>query len=402
MLHRLQYTSSSEKTMRQILYLTLDSELASKMGHAVQAVDNFTQVYYAFLNGEPLSNHLVTPGRRYDDVLIPLNILVENTEKQHDFFNGLIEILRGYIQQLIVLQSLLKEVYLKSSMNESAYATSQEFFRENRDSLSFHVHMFSQKIVQKVSDVIEHHMLTFKKANHSMYSAHVSCQHLLDMTADRLGSEFQLVQMKMLSFRQLAQDYVISGHVTTAKELTESGLSEELQMAMLHMQEVSWELSHQGRELNKTWDQVRASTQKVWQEILHDSSLRNFYSRVNNDVNDMVQNPLRSRYFTNIFLHPKMLDVSEEDLPGLTPEMFFTLLNADAASFTLEEKMTEVSLETERLSGQSSVSHTLLTAVNKLTLAYDELRNDLRSLRLSTAIDPGFVRYCLQSVFDLF
>ena len=390
--NRLLYTSASESTVRKVVYFTLYNQLASNMDLAIQAVDNFTKVYYAFLNGDPLSNHLVTPGRRYDDVLIPLDLLVDNTEAHKEFYNGLTQILAGYIQKIIVLQDMLKDVYQRSYLNNTAHNEAQTFFSYNSQRLSFYLNMFRDKIVAKVPEAVEHELLNFKKANHSMHTAHALCQRSLMQVADLLGPESKLIQMRIVAFRQLAQDYLTADDPNKMADLVKSGLSDELQMALLYLQQVTWQLSSNSVLLNESWSREDSAIQRVWLQMLGDRTLRNFYIRLNNDVTDMVRNPMKTTYFTGIFLHAKMLDLTQADMAAIPPRTYFTLLNSDAAMFTPRSKADDVHDMITVLQDETYITPELISSARKLQVIFAEVTETLRDFRRRSQIDSSFSR----------
>ena len=391
-IQQLQYTSSTENVMRKILYFSMDSQLSYKMDLTIQAMDNFTKVYHGFLNAEPLSSHLVTPSRRYDDVLIPFDMLSKNTAKQQEFYNGISQLLAGYIEQILQLQNILKEVYHMSTLNETAYSTAKNFFYDQSQAFNFYFTMFRDKIVFKSTDTIEHQVVSFKKANHSLASAYTGCEKAMSAIVDLIDTDIQKVQGEVVTFAQAAQDYVIDKQKWSISDLAEIGLSEDLQISMVRSQEINWQLSLYARKLNESWDQLQSATQRVWREMLGESTLRNYYVRLHNDVTDMVQNPMKSRFYTGIFLHPKMLAMTEQEVAGLQPHHYFTLLNADSALYRPEQKAAGVTEEVGASKVHQSAQTILQSSVGKLQVTYHNLRNNLREFTRSSQMDDTFAR----------
>ena len=80
----------------------------------------------------------------------------------------------------------------------------------------------------------------------------------------------------------------------------------------------------------------------IWHSMLTDESLRSFYFQLHNDVADMIKTPMKSAFYLHIFLHSKMLGLTETEAEGLTPSDFIELMNADLPVLQIDRKMEEV------------------------------------------------------------
>ena len=389
-IQQLQYTSSTENVMRKILYFSMDSQLSYKMDLTIQAVDNLTNVYYAFLNAEPLSSHLVTPSRRYDDALIPFDMLSQNTGKQQEFFNGLSQLLSGYIEQIIQLQNILKEVYHMSTLNETTYTNAKHFFSKKSVSLSFYYNMFRNKVVYKAAESIETQLVNFRKGNHSMVLAYANCHRLLTSIIQLMDEDVQHIQGEISDLARNTRSYLVGDQ--GLDKFIEYTSSEHVQQKMLQIHQLSSQFVSREARLNESWSQLEGAAARVWTDILEEPTLHNYYSRIHNDVTDMIENPMKSRFYTGIFLHSKMLAMTEQEVAGLHPREFMGLLNADAALYTPQQKAADVQDQMGRFRDQSCTSSTLTDAIRRQHIAYLNLKEHLHDLTVRSRVDDTFTR----------
>ena len=105
--------------------------LSAKLEIAIQALDNITKVYYAFLNGEPMASLLLSrdhrrhrhhhhPGR-YDSVLVPFGVLVGVHDELKRCYGGLAENVAGLIETILAAKSTLAEVYTTNAINVTSF-----------------------------------------------------------------------------------------------------------------------------------------------------------------------------------------------------------------------------------------------------------------------------------------
>ena len=103
------------------------------------------------------------------------------------------------------------------------------------------------------------------------------------------------------------------------------------------------------QSMNIVTHKLLKALEAIWQTMLKDESLRSFYFQLHNDVADMIKTPMKSTFYLHIFLHSKMLGLSESQAEGLSPHDFIKLMNADLPVIQMDRKMEEVSVMIDNL-----------------------------------------------------
>ena len=205
---RLIMTSTTELTIRKIMYVITERELNSRMELAIRALDNLTQAYYAYHNAEPLLlNEDYTPEGRYDSVLIPGHLLAQNSIQQQQFYNHMNNHLTGYMQQIIILQSELKQLYQTNHYNHAAYTNATEQFIYHAKRINHYKSLFTEQIIYKSAELIDSKMAAFEKLNSSFVQSLDGINSLVDSVRKKASTNLRFVQQRVRMLLQRVCDY---------------------------------------------------------------------------------------------------------------------------------------------------------------------------------------------------
>ena len=388
---QLMFTSTSETTMRKVLYFMTDSELSGKLENAIQSLDNLTKVYYSFLNAEPMYSYIVTPERRYDASLIPYNILSHNTGAQKDYYSGMSENIAGTIEQLLALKNVLKEVYQSNNLNETAYKDSRRAFIEHSQEINYYLSMFRTKVITKARDVVEQKVDTFKKLNHSLHVTSNDLLKLLDSKEEVLNTQYYKAYSDIVTFAQETQRYLSDASLRKSSLIT-SGLSAETEKAFTTIEAIVSDLKASSRHCAEVWEKLHRLVELIWRSLLEDDTCKSFYFQLYNDVTDMVNNPMKATFFKDIFLHPKILGKNRDEIQGIQPKDFYVLLNADIPVINVDRKITDISTEYTSLTQRTDIDHVVGQKLKTLLGSYHSFKGNLRHYKEKCSVGPMFVK----------
>jgi hypothetical protein len=232
---QLRYTSSSETVMRKVVYFTADTVLSAKLDLADHSLDNLTKLYYAYLNAEPIFTYHVTPDKRYDATLIPYEVLNHNSEKQREFYNGISENLVKYIEQVLSLQNVLKEVYQSNNINESSYQASRIGFLQHSEAINYYRGAFREKIVDKTMFILERNVHEFEKINHTFKLVSRDTLMAIEKLQHDMQTKHANLHVPLVAFGHKAQQYVSDNMYLPSRLLTEITAA-PVQLALRNME----------------------------------------------------------------------------------------------------------------------------------------------------------------------
>ena len=232
---QLRYTSSSETVMRKVVYFTADTVLSAKLDLADHSLDNLTKLYYAYLNAEPIFTYHVTPEKRYDATLIPYEVLNHNSEKQREFYNGISENLAKYIEQVLSLQNVLKEVYQSNNLNETSYHSSRVGFLQHSEAINYYRGAFREKIVDKTMFILERNVHEFEKINHTFKLVSRDTLKSIEKLKLDMKTKNANLHLPLVAFGHKAQQYMSDDTFLPAKLLAEIS-SSSTRMALRNME----------------------------------------------------------------------------------------------------------------------------------------------------------------------
>ena len=220
-MNKLISTSTSELTLRKIMYVLTERELNARMELAIRALDNLTQAYYAYHNAEPLLlTDDYTPEGRYDTVLIPGQLLAHNSIQQKHYYNHMNNHLTGYMKQIIVLQSELKQLYQTNNYNDTAYGVATIQFIEHAKRINYYKSLFANQIIFKSMEMIDSKIASFSELNDTFVKNLKSIHDLVDVVRRRALSSLRFLQLRVRPLLQHICDYCNDVTLTRSDLLT--------------------------------------------------------------------------------------------------------------------------------------------------------------------------------------
>jgi hypothetical protein len=144
--------------------------------------------------------------------------------------------------------------------------------------------------------------------------------------------------------------------------------------------------------VSNLWQKFTYHYLNVWTSMLENHSLKDFYSKLNADVTNIVQNPSSTSNLKALFAHNKMLGKSSTEIRTLAPEDFFVLLNADFPVTSLHGKQVETLEKIGQFSRLTDVNLQLQDLDIPLRQSYSNLQSMFRHFMQRSALDETFIK----------
>ena len=388
---QLQQMGDDQKTTRKIAYFMADRDLSSKLEVAIRAVDNLTKAYYAYLNAEPLLQYTLTPSGRYDNYLIPNEVLAHNTRKQREYYNRMSEHLTGYIDSILGLKYVLKDLHRNSMFNDTAYQDCKSNFIYHAKKTNYYRSLFEQRIVHRSKELIELKVEHFERIKNNFYSIINDIKSLLKPLQVSLRERYENLQGDVVLLSQMAKTFLNSDSVQKDK-LAAMANSEKTTHVISSLKRLFSDIRSRGREMVKWWDRLEENYANLWRNFLKESSVRKFYTKLKDDIVEMVKYPEKRNFFLDIFSDIRMLHVDFEELNLTSVKNLTRMLNADFPDIGLKHKETDIAMHFNRISVHATFVEVLGNSDFRFMAAFDAFSRDLRNYKHEALLDKEFFR----------
>lgn len=394
---QLLFTSKGETILRKVVYFMSDNELSGKLELSIQTLDNLTKVYNAFLNAEPMSSLELTPERHYDIHLVPYDVLSNTHASLQTHYTGISENIAGLIEQILFLKGVIKDVYQKNFLNETAFHESRSAFIHRTLQIQHFSDMFENDVIKRSSDVIDAKIESLKRSNDTMMVAVAKVTRSFQSLQLLINAAYTEPYDTVLRFTQEAQRYTREANALKS-DVSEIGLEEATKRAVASLVKNIDDIENHAAELTSDWTTIDAALKSIWRHLLLESTLRNFYHNLYDDVRDMINHPQRADMFKALFFHPKMLGsypstrAAAHGISGHTPSDFYTLLNADVPVINFTMKLANVTLELSFFIKDTDVAEILRGRTQRLTKAFDRLTTNLVAFQSQCEISQDLIR----------
>jgi hypothetical protein len=194
----------------------------------------------------------------------------------------------------------------------------------------------------------------------------------------------------LVHFAEVAESY--SGNSVTKSTLVQTGLMDSTAAAIRQLGDIFDEIKSQSKLLRDLWRKFKAGVNQAWRTFLSDSTVRDFYFLLYNDVTDMINHPTQMSMLRDIFADPKMLDISPEEALRIQPKVFYQLLNADVAVIDMDTKTDDINKLFDKWLGKTDLSQESEGSKEMLLSSYNELKINLEEHRRKTTLDKQYFK----------
>ena len=369
--------------------MVMDRDLSEQLELAIRAVDNLTRVHYAFKDGHSFNWFDVTPDGRYDDFVVPTNILGHAPEKQKQYYNALSDHLTGYIEELLAMETILKEVYQTSYLNNTAYIKSRDNFSEHSRQINHYRIVFYEEIVLKAVDLWNDQIKQFKNFNMSFnlqkYNVLKSILHLNKTTILALEN----INNRILPIVAKALNYVKDASLTKY-ELANTILSTYFQdLFTKSITDSIKSLKSYGKGLENSWQALKVVVLHMWTTLISDRTTKGFYTAIMEDIFLQSRDPNFSRPILEM---AGITDLAENMTETTTYEQLVSVLNADISVMQVSNKSKILADLFNKYMENTNVIETLQNHDVNLLQAFTNLEKDLKDFLKTTDISDSFLR----------
>ena len=312
---QLKFASPTDSVARKVLYHMADNQLSGKLETAIQVMDNFTKVYQAFQNSAPMLEQLEgfrvyhlpqgqaspllkshTPEGRYDIHLVPYALLARVQQKDLSrFYKGITENTARLIEHVMALKVTLKEVYQDSHFNETGFEAARIGFIMKSSEIEHYEALFQKEIVEEIQQQLVNRSNHLIRLNASLDSTAGKLQNSLTDLTYLLRTRFSESNSGLIAFAQLSQQYLKDPEMKRS-ELFSLENDKSVRASLSVLSEIFHEAKSTGsKRIASLSLELNSFMEKTWQAMLNDSLLRNFYTNIYNDVNDMLSRPQQSQ-----------------------------------------------------------------------------------------------------------
>lgn len=400
MVKQLTFTSTTETIARKVLYFMTDNVLSGKLETAIQALDNFTKVYYSFLNTQPIGTvQPITPDGRYDIHLLPYSLLSKTQNTMKVYYTGISENIAGLIENILALKAILKDVYQLNIVNNTLFDQARKTFIQRTFHVKHFTTLFEEQIVQNCIDDIDAKIKDLEHINDTLNHEYLLVRSSIESISSIIGNSYTDASNDVLAFSRLAQQFLKDSDVLKSS-LTNSNTDVFTQSsALTHLMEALGSLSGTSLDLHGHWFALGEAVRAAWSKFIREDLLTNFYLNLYNDVTDMVNDPKRADQFraifgrTSAFYPPRGGGPPVRPAEYVPPSDFYTLLNADVAVTNVDVKMSTVAEEFRGYSDQTDYREVVGSArMERLARAFGELKSNLEELQTQCSTTQDLIR----------
>lgn len=312
---QLKFASPTDSVARKVLYHMADNQLSGKLETAIQVMDNFTKVYQAFQNSAPMLEQLEgfrvyhlpqgkaspllkshTPEGRYDIHLVPYALLARVQQKDLSrFYKGITENTARLIEHVMALKVTLKDVYQDSHFNETGFEAARIGFIMKSSEIEHYEALFEKEIVEEIRQQLVNRSNHLIRLNVSLDSTAGKLQNSLTDLNYLLRTRFSESNSGLIAFAQLSQQYLKDPEMKRS-ELFSLENEKSVRASLSVLSEIFHEAKSAGsKRIASLSSELNSLMEKSWQAMLNDSLLRNFYTNIYNDINDMLSRPQQSQ-----------------------------------------------------------------------------------------------------------
>ncbi|XP_013405367.1 uncharacterized protein LOC106170158 [Lingula anatina] len=377
----------NDTCFRPAVFHIVDMNLLTKLSLANRARANLTKVYEAYINGTPLLTFLRTPERHYDMTYVSLYLLHHDLKNTREHFEYIMRYLGLYIQSLHNLRLVAKQIFENGTHNETLYQTSIDTFISMSKKFLYQKYMIYDRIVAKPKEMLENIVQTFNAYNETLHTTMANVLWPIDQLLQDMSSLRKTAVKTLRQSIDKAQHYTKHDNITKT-EVAVSFTSPAVEEELLNMQRFFGAARSRGRELLDSLHQYQFAHTAMWQNMMDEVILDNFYQKIHQDVRDIFSNTSDSAYLLDIVR--RMLHYPRGSLDNISMPELQVLTNADFAEIDMQNKSAEIDIKLGRLIQQADLDMSLGNKDELFLSAFIKLQEQLGSFHRKNTIDATF------------
>ena len=273
--------ASTSETEKRAAWYYVENALRGRHRMAARSIDNITEAYMAFKRGNRLLNYKSIINERYDKSLAVTSVLLgKNQDSAKEYYDGMIASLRSYLDSLETLIALGQSFVNTSFLDTAAVVSCQQQLIQAGKDFNYDVFRFNDRIVlgslervERKIDKYETAWLDVERAYNEMAITLTDSESLL------LG--IQPLWQVVTTVAKEAKLYL--DHSSRLKTPLANYVTSYLETFIDSLHIFLRDLRSNSRIQTEKWYRWEHDTKVLWEKMLFETSLSDFYGIVYND-----------------------------------------------------------------------------------------------------------------------
>ena len=332
--------SGDVSSVKDVLWLIIDADLANKLHIIQRAKRNITDVHNAYNTGKPIIQSEYSPEQRYDMSLIPMDVLHHDQKKQNHYYEQITQGIEDYVDAIENLRHLGNVFLSDGTLDRNFYEETKGKFITAAKVVNHRISQYKDWIVHKSLELVKEKISNFVSLNDTLTKTQEGLKSLVDTTTVLVHSEkltkWKHIKEAGIKCRGYLQDF--NGSKT---ELSEFLNSVKMQEDLIKLDNFFINLRSKFVELLDLWAKMHQSYKGVFKSIVSESMTHEFYTMLNNDTKQLIADPENNTEIFFPILGP-LLKMDEKKFNNTNVTDLVILLNADVPDIDLDAKMQEI------------------------------------------------------------
>ena len=332
--------SGDVSSVKDVLWLIIDADLANKLHIIQRAKRNITKVHNAYNTGKPIIKHKYSPEQRYDMSFIPLDIMHHDQKKQNYYYEQIIQGVEDYVDAIENLRHLGNVFLNDGTLDRNSYEETKGKFISAAKALNYRIFQFRDGIVHKSLELVKEKISNFVSLNETLAKTQRRLKSLVDTTTMLVHSQ-KLTKWKHIKEAGIKCRGYLQDFNASKTELSEFLNSVKMQEDLIKLDHFFVSLRSTAVELLDLWAKMHQSYKDVFTSIVSESMTREFYTMLNNDTKQLIADPENNTEIFFPLLGP-LLKMDELEFNNTNVTDLLSLLNADVPDIDLDAEVQEI------------------------------------------------------------
>ena len=385
--------SGDVSSVKDVLWLIIDADLANKLHIIQRAKRNITDVHNAYNTGKPIIKSEYSPKQRYDMSLIPMDVLHHDQKKQNRYYEQITQGIEDYVDAIENLRHLGNVFLSDGTLDRNSYEETKGKFITAAKAVNHRISQYKDGIVHKSLELVKEKISNFVSLNETLTKTQEGLKSLVDTTTVLVHSEkltkWKHIKEAGIKCRGYLQDF--NGSKT---ELSEFLNSVKMQEDLIKLDNFFINLRSKSVELLDLWAKMHQSYKGVFKSIVSESLTHEFYTMLNNDTKQLIADPENNTETFFPILGP-LLKMDEQEFNNTNITDLVILLNADVPDIDLDAKMQEIDEVFTKLMKQFDITKYIKDRDEAFLAIIKVLQNSFKQFSERNFLGFEFYRYAV-------
>ena len=388
--------SGDISSLKDVLWLIIDAELANKLDIIQRAKRNITRVNNAYETGKPIIRYKYTPGQKYDLSFIPMEIMHHDQSKQAFYFKQIMQAIEDYVEAITNLRHLGKMYLNDGKLDRDQYEETKSNFVTAAKAVNYRIFQYKDRIVQKSLEIVKEKTAEFVSLNETLTKNQGSLKYLVGTTILLVHSQKLTTWRHMKEAGSKCKGYMLDFNASKT-ELSDFLNSDKIYEDIIKLDNFFTNLRSRATDLLDLWVKMQQSYKDVYSGIMSETMTHDFYKMLNNDTKDLISDPENN---TQIYfpIFGTLLKMDEQEFNSTNVTDFLHLLNADVPDIDPDTKIKEIDEAFNELMKQFDITKYIKDRDEAFPAIMKILQNSLKVF--TDRNDLGFEFYRYSTIFS--